>query len=89
MVKGIIILLVVFIIVGIIHFISMKTMNLSETKKSHCRKIFWYFYGSFLIISGGVNLINDFHWSFIIELLIGLIIMVALNFLGKFQSKSS
>ena len=31
--KGFLILIITFIIVGIIHFISMRTMKLSETKK--------------------------------------------------------
>jgi hypothetical protein len=51
--KGFLILIVTFIIVGIIHFISMRTMKLSETKKIHYRKFFWYFYGIIFMLSGG------------------------------------
>ncbi|MDA8589319.1 hypothetical protein N9L00_03790 [Flavobacteriaceae bacterium] len=33
-------------------------MKLSETKKTHFRKFFWYFYGIIFMLSGGINLIE-------------------------------
>lgn len=88
--KGILILLVTFIVVGIIHYISMRTMKLSETKKTHYRKLFWYFYGIILMLSGGVNLVEkgEFIWIFSIEFLLGFI-MIILNFMGKIETKTN
>ena len=54
--KGFLILIGTFFVVGVLHFISMRTMKLSETKKIHFRKFFWYFYGIIFMLSGGINL---------------------------------
>ena len=43
MAKGFLILIITFIIVGIIHFISMRTMKLSETKKNTLQKVLLVF----------------------------------------------
>jgi hypothetical protein len=50
--KGILILLGTFIVVAIIHVVSMKMTKISETKKSSFRKVFFYIYGVFLTLSG-------------------------------------
>ena len=86
---GFLILIGVFIVVGSIHFISMRTMKLSETKKTHFKKIFWYFYGIILMLSGGINLIEKgvFHWSFTLQFIIGLVTVI-LNLLGKIETKT-
>ena len=88
--KGFLILIGTFLIVGVVHFLSMRTSKLSENKKSHYRKFFWYFYGIILMLSGGVNLIEkgDFHWSFTLQFLLGLVTVI-LNLLGKIETKSS
>jgi hypothetical protein len=64
-------------------------MKLSETKKIHYRKFFWYFYGIILMLSGGVNLIEkgEFWWIFSIQFIIGFVIVV-LNFIGKLETKT-
>ena len=89
MIKGILILLVTIVIVGIVHFFSMKAIKISESKKSHYRKSFWYFYGVISLLSGGINLVTkgDFHWSFSIQFLLGLLIII-LNFLNKIESRT-
>ena len=86
---GFLILIGIFIVVGAIHFISMRTMKLSETKKTHFKKIFWYFYGIIFMLSGGINLIEKgvFHWSFTLQFIIGLVTVI-LNLLGKIETKT-
>ena len=86
---GFLILIGIFIVVGVLHFISMRTMKLSETKKTHFKKIFWYFYGIILMLSGGINLIEKgvFHWSFTLQFIIGLVTVI-LNLLGKIETKT-
>lgn len=88
--KGFLILIGTFLVVGVVHFVSMRTSKLSETKKSHYRKFFWYFYGIIFMLSGGVNLIakGEFHWSFTLQFLIGMVTVI-LNLLGKLETKSS
>ena len=88
--KGFLILIGTFFVVGVLHFISMRTMKLSETKKTHFRKFFWYFYGIIFMLSGGINLFEkgEFHWSFTLQFLIGMVTVI-LNLLGKLETKSS
>lgn len=83
-------MLVVFVIVGIFHFISMRMMKISEIKKQKYRKVFWYFYGVIFTLSGLVNLIEkkELNFIFLTQLMIGLLIII-LNFLGKLETKSS
>ena len=75
-----------FVVVGIIHIVSLKTIKISESKKSHFRKLFWYFYGIFLTISGGVTLFENKIYIGLIYVFLGLIIII-LNFLGKIETK--
>lgn len=88
--KGLLILLATFIVVAILHVLSMKMAKISEAKKSSYRKIFWYFYGIIFMLSGGINYIEkgEYGWSFLIQFLCGLV-MVILNFLGKIEQKTS
>ncbi len=88
--KGFLILIRVFVVVGILHFVSMRTMKLSETKKTIYRKFFWHLYGIIFMLSGGLNLIEkgEFHWSFTLQFIIGLVTVI-LNLLGKIETKSS
>ena len=50
--KGFLILVCTFLVVGIIHVVSMKMTKISEAKKSSYRKLFWYLYGAFFLFSG-------------------------------------
>ena len=88
--KGFLILIGTFLVVGVVHFVSMRTSKLSDTKKSHYRKFFWYFYGIIFMLSGGVNLIEkgEFHLSFTLQFILGLVTVI-LNLLGKIETKSS
>lgn len=87
--EGFLILIVTFIVVGIIHLVSMKMTKISETKKSSYRKVFWYFYGMFFLSSGLVNQLEKeaFSWIFSVEILVGLAILI-FNILGKIEKKS-
>jgi uncharacterized membrane protein len=87
--KGFLILIIIFFVVGVLHFVSMRTIKLSESKKTRFRKFFWYFYGIIFMLSGGINLIEkgEFHWSFTLQLIIGLVTVI-LNLLGKIETKT-
>jgi len=86
--KGFLILIGTFLVVGVVHFVSMRTSKLSETKKSHYRKFFWYFYGIIFMLSGGINLIEKGDIVWITQVIIGLVTVI-LNLLGKIETKSS
>ena len=68
----------------------MKMTKISEAKKIHYRKFFWYFYGIIFMLSGGINLLEkgELGWSFLIQFLAGLVTLI-LNFLGKIEQKIS
>lgn len=88
--KGLLILLGTFIVVAVLHVVSMKMTKISEAKKIHYRKFFWYFYGIIFMLSGGINLLEkgELGWSFLIQFLVGLVTLI-LNFLGKMEQKIS
>jgi hypothetical protein len=88
--KGLLILLGTFIVVAILHVVSMKMTNISEAKKSSFRKVFFYIYGVFLIFSGILQCIekDEIRVVFLIQSLCGLV-MVILNFFGKIEQKTS
>ena len=88
--KGLLILLGTFIVVVILHVVSMKIMKISEAKKSSFRKVFFYIYGVFLVLSGILQCIekDEIRVVFLIQSLCGLV-MVILNFLGKIEQKTS
>ena len=87
--KSSIIFLIVFISIAIVHFISIRMIDVAESKKSHYRKVFWYFYGIVFSLSGLINLIEKEELSFIflLQVIIG-ILMIVLNFLGKIETKN-
>jgi uncharacterized membrane protein len=86
--KGLLILILTFTVVGLIHYISIKSLKISEVKKYKYRRLFWYFYSIIFMLSGGINLMEkaEFYWSFFLQFLVGLIIFI-LNFLEKIESK--
>ncbi|MFH4969329.1 hypothetical protein V8G61_14080 [Gaetbulibacter sp. M240] len=68
----------------------MKLMKIPQAKKAKYQTVFWYFYGIVLILSGVVNLMekDTISWVFIVELILGLIILI-LNILGKLNNKTA
>jgi hypothetical protein len=85
---GLLILILTFLVVGLIHYISIKSLEISELKKYKYRRLFWYFYSIIFMLSGGINLIEkaEFYWSFFLQFLAGLIIFI-LNFTERIESK--
>ena len=88
MTKGLLILFTVFAVIALLNFSSLKLMKLEAVKKAKFRKIFFYFYGLFLIFTGVVNCIeqSELNIIFIIEILIGVVFLVG-NYLGKLEEK--
>ena len=88
--NGLLILLGTFIIVAVLHVVSMKIMRISEAKKSSFRKVFFYIYGVFLVLSGILQCIekDEIRVVFLIQSLCGLVFVV-LNFTGKMEQKTS
>ena len=86
--KGLLILILTFTVVGLIHYISIKSLKISEVKKYKYRRLFWYFYSIIFMLSGGINLIEkaEFNWVFFLQFLVGLIVFI-LNFLEKIEPK--
>jgi len=88
--KGLLILLGTFIVVAILHVVSMKIMKISEAKKSSFRKVFFYIYGVFLVLSGILQCIekDEIRVVFLIQSLCGLVFVV-LNFSEKIEQKTN
>lgn len=88
MLNGLVIMLIVFVCIGMLHFISMKMMKITENKKQKIRKVFWYFYGIIFILSGLINLLEKeaLNFIFLIQIILGTLIII-LNFLGKIETK--
>ena len=88
MVKGLLILLGTIFEVAILNLVFIKMSKISEAKKIHYRKFFWYFYGIIFMLSGGINLIEKGDIVWITQVIIGLVTVI-LNFLGKIEQKIS
>jgi hypothetical protein len=88
MIKGLLILFTVFAVVALLNFSSLKLMKLEAVKKAKFRKVFFYFYGLFLIFSGVLNMFekSEFNIIFFMEILVGLIFLIA-NYLWKLEEK--
>ena len=88
--KGLLILLGTFIVVAILHVVTMKMTKISEAKKLSFRKVFFYIYGIFLLLSGILQCIekDEIRIVFLIQSLCGLALVI-LNFTGKMQQKTS
>ena len=88
--KGLLILLAVFSVIALLNYSSLKLMKLDAVKKSKFRKVFFYFYGLFLIFSGVVNCIekSEIDFWFLINIALGVTILIA-TYLGKMEEKAS
>ena len=89
MTKGLLIIVIVFTVISIVHFFSVRMMIVDESKKSNYKKFFWYFYGLLMCLTALINLIEKSEWNiiFIIQLSLGTLIIL-LNFLGKIEIKN-
>jgi hypothetical protein len=72
----------------LLNFSSLKLMKLEAVRKAKFKKVFFYFYGLFLIFTGVVNCIeqSEFNIIFITEILIGVVLLIG-NYLGKLEEK--
>ena len=88
--KGLLILLAVFSVIALLNYSSLKLMKLEAVKKAKFRKVFFYFYGLFLIFSGVVNCIekSEMDFWFLINIPLGITILIA-TYLGKMEEKES
>ena len=88
--KGLLILLAVFSVIALLNYSSLKLMKLEVVKKAKFRKVFFYFYGLFLIFSGVVNCIekSEIDFRFLINIALGVTILIA-TYLGKMEEKQS
>ena len=88
MIKGVLIALIVFGLIAIIHFISLRVIQFDEEKKSRIRKIFWYVYGVLFIIIGLINMIEKEKFLFFsfFQSCCGLLFLI-LNYLGEIETK--
>ena len=89
MTKGLLIIVIVFTVISIVHFFSVRTMKVDESKKSNYKKFFWYFYGLLMCLTALINLIEKSEWNiiFIIQLSLGTLIILV-YFLGKIEIKN-
>ena len=86
--KGLLILMAVFAVIAVLNLTSSKLLKLEAVKKAKFTKLFWYFYSSFLILSGVVNCVekSEITIIFTANIVLGIVTLV-LNYLGKFDAK--
>ncbi|NNC61075.1 MAG: hypothetical protein HKO11_01975 [Eudoraea sp.] len=86
MAKGLMIMLVVFLVVGILGWIMNKFGNAPEEKKKKYRKVFLGLYGLLWIGQGifSMNESNDFDWIATAYLVLGLVLLI-IAFYGKLR----
>ena len=87
MIKGLLILFTVFAVVALLNVSSLRLMKMEAVKKAKFRKVFFYFYGLFLIFTGILNCIeqSELNVIFIVEVICGIVLLIA-NYLGKIET---
>ena len=90
MIKGLLILFTVFAVVALLNVSSLRLMKMEAVKKAKFRKVFFYFYGMFLIFTGILNCIeqSELNVIFIVEVICGIVLLIA-NYLGKIETNES
>ncbi|MDO7542399.1 MAG: hypothetical protein ACKVJM_00105 [Flavobacteriales bacterium] len=82
------IMIVLFLFVGIAHFVSLKVIDFSVEKKNRLRRIFLYFYGMIYVVFGVIQLVyteNQVNISSL-QIIIG-VVFIVLNYLKKLDPK--
>lgn len=82
------IMIVLFLFVGIAHFVSLKVIDFSVEKKNRLRRIFFYFYGMIYVFFGVIQLVyteNQVNSSSL-QIIIG-VVFIVLNYLKKLDPK--
>ena len=81
-------MIMLFLFVGIAHFVSLKVIDFSVEKKNRLRRIFFYFYGMIYVVFGVIQLVyteNQVNSSSL-QIIIG-VIFIVLNYLKKLDPK--
>ncbi len=81
-------MIVLFLFVGIAHFVSLKVIDFSVEKKNRLRRIFFYFYGMIYVVFGVIQLVyteNQVNSSSL-QIIIG-VVFIVLNYLKKLDPK--
>ena len=81
-------MIVLFLFVGIAHFVSLKVIDFSVEKKNRLRRIFFYFYGMIYVVIGVIQLVyteNQVNISSL-QIIIG-VLFIVLNYLKKLDPK--
>jgi len=81
-------MIVLFLFVGIAHFVSLKVIDFSVEKKNRLRRIFFYFYGMIYVVFGLIQLVyteNQVNSSSL-QIIIG-VVFIVLNYLKKLDPK--
>ena len=82
------IMIMLFLFVGIAHFVSLKVIDFSVEKKNRLRRIFLYFYGMIYVVIGVIQLVyteNQVNISSL-QIIIG-VVFIVLNYLKKLDPK--
>ena len=82
------IMIVLFLFVGIAHFVSLKVIDFSVEKKNRLRRIFFYFYAMIYVVFGVIQLVyteNQVNSSSL-QIIIG-VLFIVLNYLKKLDPK--
>tara|TARA_B110000977_G_scaffold24122_1_gene29250 strand:- start:566 stop:835 length:270 start_codon:yes stop_codon:yes gene_type:complete len=82
------IMIVLFLFLGIAHFVSLKVIDFSVEKKNRLRRIFLYFYGMIYVVFGVIQMVyteNQVNISSL-QIIIG-VVFIVLNYLKKLDPK--
>ena len=81
-------MIMLFLFLGIAHFVSLKVIDFSVEKKNRLRRIFLYFYGMIYVVFGVIQLVyteNQVNSSSL-QIIIG-VLFIVLNYLKKLDPK--
>jgi len=81
-------MIMLFLFVGIAHFVSLKVIDFSVEKKNRLRRIFFYFYGMIYVVIGVIQLVyteNQVNSSSL-QIIIG-VVFIVFNYLKKLDPK--
>lgn len=81
-------MIVLFLFLGIAHFVSLKVIDFSVEKKNRLRRIFLYFYGMIYVVFGVIQMVyteNQVNISSL-QIIIG-VVFIVLNYLKKLDPK--
>ena len=81
-------MIMLFLFLGIAHFVSLKVIDFSVEKKNRLRRIFLYFYGMIYVVFGVIQLVyteNQVNISSL-QIIIG-VVFIVFNYLKKLDPK--